>query len=67
VIYDWRMNGKALALSSRMPRIGQAYSAPSDATPRKGVICAPDIAKTAATPSPPASDPPPTAPVAPAH
>ena len=37
VIYDWRMNGKAAALASRMPRIGQAYAAPTDATPRKGV------------------------------
>jgi soluble lytic murein transglycosylase len=39
VIYDWRMNGKAVSLASRMPRIGQAYAAPTDATPRKGVIC----------------------------
>ena len=67
VIYDWRMNGKALALSSRMPRIGQAYAVPSDATPRKGVVCAPDIAQTAATPNPAAGDPSPTARVAPAH
>jgi len=67
VIYDWRMNGKALSLSSRMPRIGQAYSAPSDATPRKGVVCAPDIAETAVAPIPPASEPPPATPVAPAH
>lgn len=40
VIYDWRMNGKALALSSRMPRIGQAYRVPDDGTPRKAVACA---------------------------
>jgi len=39
VIYDWRMNGKALALSARMPRIGQAYQPPADDTPRKGVVC----------------------------
>ena len=39
VIYDWRMNGKALALSARMPRVGQAYAAPTDATPRKSVVC----------------------------
>jgi soluble lytic murein transglycosylase len=39
VIYDWRMNGKAVSLASRMPRIGQAYAAPNDATPRKGVVC----------------------------
>ncbi|MEO7326436.1 MAG: transglycosylase SLT domain-containing protein [Dokdonella sp.] len=40
VIYDWRMNGKVLALSARMPKIGQAYQAPTDATPRKAVVCA---------------------------
>ncbi len=39
VIYDWRINGKAAALASRMPRIGQAYAAPTDATPRKAAIC----------------------------
>jgi soluble lytic murein transglycosylase len=39
VIYDWRMNGKVLALSARMPKIGQAYRAPTDATPRKAVVC----------------------------
>jgi soluble lytic murein transglycosylase len=56
VIYDWRMNGKALALSSRMPRIGTAYTAPTDATPRKGVSC-----DTSAGPT----TPPPVQPVAP--
>ncbi|MEO6297605.1 MAG: transglycosylase SLT domain-containing protein [Dokdonella sp.] len=40
VIYDWRMNGKVLALSARMPKIGQAYQAPTDVTPRKEVVCA---------------------------
>ncbi|MEO6688637.1 MAG: transglycosylase SLT domain-containing protein [Dokdonella sp.] len=40
VIYDWRMNGKVLALSARMPKIGQVYKAPTEATPRKSVICA---------------------------
>jgi soluble lytic murein transglycosylase len=40
VIYDWRMNGKVLALSARMPKIGQAYRAPTAATPRKTVVCA---------------------------
>ncbi|MGH8171589.1 MAG: transglycosylase SLT domain-containing protein, partial [Rhodanobacteraceae bacterium] len=39
VIYDWRMNGKALALSSRMPRAGQAYAPPNDTTARKSVVC----------------------------
>jgi soluble lytic murein transglycosylase len=62
VIYDWRMNGKALALSARMPRIGQAYAAPSDATPRKGVVCPAETAETVApVPATPIS------PTAPAH
>ena len=46
VIYDWRINGKALALSSRMPRVGQAYAPPTDATPRKGVVCPTEPAQT---------------------
>ncbi|HVT31642.1 MAG TPA: transglycosylase SLT domain-containing protein [Rhodanobacteraceae bacterium] len=49
VIYDWRMNGKALALSARMPRFGQAYAAPTDATPRKGVVCAAEATPAAGT------------------
>src|SRR5690349_16996283 len=71
VIYDWRMHGKALALSARMPKIGQAYAAPNDTTPRKGVACAtepapatpaattaPARAETASTPEPaPAATP----------
>lgn len=40
VIYDWRLNGKALPLSSRMPRIGQPYRVPGADTPRKAVSCA---------------------------
>jgi soluble lytic murein transglycosylase len=40
VIYDWRMNGKVLALSARMPRIGRAYQTPTAQTPRKAVVCA---------------------------
>ncbi|HEV7491085.1 MAG TPA: transglycosylase SLT domain-containing protein, partial [Rhodanobacteraceae bacterium] len=67
VIYDWRMNGKALALSARMPRIGQAYAAPSDATTRKGVVCPPEPVQTAATPSPPANDAATSVPTAPEH
>lgn len=44
VIYDWRMNGNALALSTRMPKIGQAYQTPTAQTPRKSVVCAaPDL------------------------
>lgn len=40
VIYDWRLNGKVLALSARLPRIGQPYRAPTAQTPRKNVVCA---------------------------
>jgi soluble lytic murein transglycosylase len=40
VIYDWRMNGKVLALASRMPKIGHAYRTPTAVTPRKAVVCA---------------------------
>ena len=39
VIYDWRLNGKALPLASRLPRIGQAYSPPPADAPRKDVVC----------------------------
>lgn len=55
VIYDWRMNGKALPLSSRLPKIGQAYRAPDDKTPRKAVVCAtsPAPATTPTTATPP--------------
>ena len=61
VIYDWRLNGKVSPLSSKLPRIGQAYVAPSDKSPRKAVICA-------TTPTPvrdvDADSTPPAAPVA---
>jgi len=39
VIYDWRLHGSALPLASRLPRIGQAYTAPDAATARKAVVC----------------------------
>lgn len=39
VIYDWRMNQKAVALSSRMPKVGQPARAPTESTPRKAVVC----------------------------
>jgi soluble lytic murein transglycosylase len=56
VIYDWRLNGKALSLSSRMPRIGQAYEAPGDSAVRKGVGC-PIEAGTPAVAAPPTATP----------
>ncbi len=39
VIYDWRMHGDALPLSSRMPAIGTSYSLPDVHTSRLGVTC----------------------------
>ncbi|MGA9334385.1 MAG: transglycosylase SLT domain-containing protein, partial [Rudaea sp.] len=39
VIYDWRLHGSAIALSSRLPRIGQTYAPPRADAPRKAVIC----------------------------
>jgi soluble lytic murein transglycosylase len=39
VIYDWRLSGKALSLTSRMPPVGQPYSLPDVDTPRKDVVC----------------------------
>ncbi len=39
VIYDWRLNQRVIPLAARMPRIGQAYAPPDDASLRKAVIC----------------------------
>ena len=39
VIYDWRLHGAAQTLSSRLPRIGQAYDPPGDKAVRKAVAC----------------------------
>jgi soluble lytic murein transglycosylase len=52
VIYDWRLHGTAAPLSSKLPRIGQAYSPPPDDAVRRAVVCpAPgnQIPQTAAT------------------
>jgi soluble lytic murein transglycosylase len=49
VIYDWRLNGKALPLASRLPRIGQDYSPPPADAPRKDVVCPAASAATTAT------------------
>ena len=38
VIYDWRLNGKASSLASKLPRIGQPYQAPDDKSARKAVV-----------------------------
>ena len=52
VIYDWRMHGDTLSLSSRMPRIGEAYHAPTTHSLRKVVACAPPQAPTVAGDAP---------------
>jgi soluble lytic murein transglycosylase len=50
VLYDWRMNGKVIPLTARMPRIGQAYKAPGEDAPRKAVAC--PASEAAQTPAP---------------
>jgi soluble lytic murein transglycosylase len=53
VIYDWRLNGNALSIGSRMTRLGSTYTLPSPGAVRKPVACpSPAVAKA----------PPPTAP-----
>ncbi|MGH8122219.1 MAG: transglycosylase SLT domain-containing protein [Rudaea sp.] len=39
VIYDWRLHGAVQTLSSRLPRIGQAYDPPGDNVMRRAVAC----------------------------
>jgi soluble lytic murein transglycosylase len=51
VIYDWRLHGSVLPLSSRMPRIGQAYTLPGPDAPRKAVVSPASAEAVAATPS----------------
>jgi len=55
VIYDWRLNGSTLPISSRLPRIGQAYEPPGEKAVRKAVSCQAAktaVAETAAAPPP---------------
>ncbi|MBB3226214.1 soluble lytic murein transglycosylase [Luteibacter sp. Sphag1AF] len=48
VIYDWRVNGSAIPLSSRMTAIGQTYTLPTAGTLRRQVTCpAPAVSKPA--------------------
>jgi soluble lytic murein transglycosylase len=62
VIYDWRLNGNALPLSSRMTRIGSSYALPSPGAVRKQVTCpAPAVAKPAPQSAPAALEPAPAA------
>ncbi|HET7359418.1 MAG TPA: transglycosylase SLT domain-containing protein, partial [Rhodanobacteraceae bacterium] len=39
VIYDWRLHGRAVPMTARMPRFGEPYAPPTDTTPRKPVSC----------------------------
>ena len=48
VIYDWRLNGTATPLATRLTAIGQAYQLPDRNTPRRPVTCP---ATAAATPA----------------
>jgi soluble lytic murein transglycosylase len=61
VIYDWRMHGNAVSLSSKLPRIGQAYAPPAEDAARKTVVCAPPaaspVSKTATAVPVPAVEP----------
>ena len=56
VIYDWRLHGRALPMSGRMPPIGQAYQLPTEQNARKPVTCPAVVQQTkpetAATPQP---------------
>jgi soluble lytic murein transglycosylase len=62
VIYDWRLNGNALPLSSRMTRIGSPYVLPTAGAVRKPVTCpAPAVAKPAPQTAPAVLEPAPAA------
>jgi soluble lytic murein transglycosylase len=53
-VYDWRMHGDALPVTSRMPAIGSAYALPVKAT-RKAVVCTPESPAAPATSTAPAA------------
>lgn len=62
VIYDWRLNGNALSIGSRMTRFGSMYSLPTQAAIRKPVACpAPTVAKAAPPTAPAVMEPAPAA------
>ncbi|MGA7439562.1 MAG: transglycosylase SLT domain-containing protein, partial [Luteibacter sp.] len=62
VIYDWRLNGNALPISTRMTRIGSPYSLPAPGAMRKPVTCpAPAVAKPAPPSAPAVLEPAPAA------
>ncbi|MEO8801975.1 MAG: transglycosylase SLT domain-containing protein [Rudaea sp.] len=51
VIYDWRLHGNVVTLSSRLPRIGKTYAPPAADAPRKAVVCPANAVPTQAAPS----------------
>ena len=58
VMYDWRMHGNALPMSSRLTAIGRAYQLPDAGTVRRAIDCpapAPAGAPANATSTQPAS------------
>ncbi|OOG49538.1 transglycosylase SLT domain-containing protein [Rhodanobacter sp. C01] len=58
VMYDWRLHGKAVPLSSRLSAIGQPYELPDATTVRRSIDCpppAPVSAPAGATSTPQAS------------
>jgi soluble lytic murein transglycosylase len=50
VIYDWRLNGTAVPLATRLAPIGQPYTPPDAGTPRTEIRCPAASAPTIATP-----------------
>jgi len=58
VIYDWRLSGNALPISSRMTRIGSPYTLPGAGTVRKSVTCpAPAVSKPSPAAAPAVMEP----------
>jgi soluble lytic murein transglycosylase len=54
VIYDWRLNGKAVPLTTRLSAIGQPYGLPNAMSVHKSVSC-PVIVPVTPPATPPAS------------
>jgi soluble lytic murein transglycosylase len=55
VIYDWRLTGHAVSISSRMTRIGSTYSLPTPSAVRKPVTCPSPAAARSAAVAPPST------------
>ncbi|TAM63954.1 MAG: lytic murein transglycosylase [Rhodanobacter sp.] len=53
VIYDWRLNGRAVPMVSRMNAVGQPYELPNALTQRKSIVC--PASRTASAPATPAA------------